>query len=316
MGDAVGAAARWVGDKSVDVAHYFRDSAKYAALISVAMVHNKMAIAAFVVAVAVSIATLNPAPIQAYFMATAASIAAQSLALAAGVRNPTVLTAIAVFAAALGGGASPGDFLKAGGSWALSEALARAEGDNARKLAPLNALAIFLIVNGLSKAFGPKPPASNPREGGVGALANWSGDPPGEPTATDAAAGGYAEVVVVGERLTTYGKFWRALEGYGVASTGAGAIYLGITLIAATAPTGVGLLFGFLLVGVGYGLVNVGVMHAIGQAPPLTTTVPPAYSGGDPPGGRRRVYRRRRRRLRDRLLTMNDVGLRIAGCAA
>jgi hypothetical protein len=115
---------------------------------------------------------------------------------------------------------------------------------------------------------------------------------------------------------SVFGYVVRALEGAGIAGFGYGLFQIGLGVAFGTGVTGVGAVAGVLLMGVGAVAMSIGGAVALGVAPPLTTTVTTVAQPGDPPGGRRRVYRRRRRRLRDRLLTMNDVGLRIAGCAA
>ena len=168
MAGAIDRAAHWVSNASKETGNYFERAGKYAALIVKASVKDRANQIAFAIAVAISIATLNPAPLQIWAQGTAAAIAAQSLALAAGVRNPTVLMLIANGAALAAGSGSLGDFLKAAGAVALAIGLGYAEkeafgAETATRLAPLNAVLAILIVNGLAKKFGSSPNQDKPR---------------------------------------------------------------------------------------------------------------------------------------------------------
>ncbi|HET8538365.1 MAG TPA: FG-GAP-like repeat-containing protein [Anaeromyxobacter sp.] len=119
-----------------------------------AMATDPVTWATFVVAVALTVSGLYPPALVMWVQATAASVAAQSVAIAAGVRDPTALTIIATVAAVAAASPKFSSFVKAFGTLAVAQGLALAEGDKlARQLAPLNALAAMLIVNGIASAF-------------------------------------------------------------------------------------------------------------------------------------------------------------------
>jgi hypothetical protein len=81
--------------------------------------------------------------------ATACAIAATSMAQAAGVKNPVVLSIIGAMAGAVGAGASTfPEFLKTAAAWGVGQGLDAAEGSKfARYLSLINMLGSSLVVN-------------------------------------------------------------------------------------------------------------------------------------------------------------------------
>jgi hypothetical protein len=178
------------------------------------MARNPIAIATFVVAVALSVATLNPAPFVIWIQATAASIAAQSVAMAAGVRNPAVLALIGAVAGAAAAGAGMSDLLKVGAKWGLNQGLAKLEGDKlALWLAPLNALASELAVNYAGEAIGnalSDAKVSDPGSRGANAQAGRSSSQPSEGAIVRAASEGDGSTTPVVRLSTTAPSKWQA----------------------------------------------------------------------------------------------------------
>jgi len=83
-------------------------------------------------------------------VSTAAAVSAESLALAAGVRNESVLRLIGVTAAAMSDGLSIGNAVKGGAAWGAEEGLSRTMGERNTHiaLAILNALnALLYVIN-------------------------------------------------------------------------------------------------------------------------------------------------------------------------
>jgi RHS repeat-associated protein len=167
MANAASHAGRWLDNALDKTGAFFQRAGTYAWEITKATVSNPMFLATFVIAVIATIATGNPGWLYAWAASTSAAIAAESMALAAGCRNPTTLAIIGMTAAVIAGSPwSPAplwvDATRAAGSYGLSVALGKLEGSREGQLAPLNALAIFLIVNMLSRALGAKPAAVDP----------------------------------------------------------------------------------------------------------------------------------------------------------
>lgn len=178
VANAVSRAADWAGDKLHQAGDFIDKSAGYTWAMMKAFGSDPRSLAVFVIAIGICIATMN-APAIVIIMqtvgSTLAAMAAQSMAVAAGVTNGTVLSIIGIAAGVLGGGGGLSQLLKGGAAFAVSYGLGRAEaaiwGDGvAERLAPLNALAGLVIVNGLAKAFASTPAKDAPKDPGQTAL--------------------------------------------------------------------------------------------------------------------------------------------------
>jgi RHS repeat-associated protein len=85
-----------------------------------------------------------------FVKATLMAIAATSIAMAAGVRNPVVLSLIAAAAGSVGAGAKTGiEFLRSGASWAASQILDAAVPGNDRVMQFMTSTAAMLLANDL-----------------------------------------------------------------------------------------------------------------------------------------------------------------------
>lgn len=149
--DAVASVAVAVGRFVVghDVAGFIDRAGGYSRLIVKQMLHDPYAGVSLLVAVAACIATLGePAPLIAWAISIAAAVSAESLALAAGVRNGSVLSLIGVMAAALAGGVSIRDVAGGAAAWGFGEGLRATLGERQAHaaLAILNVLSSILSV--------------------------------------------------------------------------------------------------------------------------------------------------------------------------
>lgn len=149
FGQAVAAGVRWLGNAAAAVYKFTLTAATYAWASVKATISNPYALAGLLLAVAISVATLNPGPLIIWATSTGASIAATSLALAAGVRNPLVLAAIGAVAGAAGGGVT--DIWRLLGSGAMAVGIqALGLGKVASVVGTAMALANFLMQNSMS----------------------------------------------------------------------------------------------------------------------------------------------------------------------
>jgi RHS repeat-associated protein len=165
VASAVNRAADWIAGAARKAGDFIARAADSTWQMLKAFGSNPAALGIFIVALGVAIATGNAPAIVIIIKvvgSTLAAMAAQSIAMAAGVTNPTVLSIIGMAAGMAASGAGLSQFLKAGASYGLAYALGKAEaaiwGDKtAAALAPLNALAATLVVNGLAKTFSSRP---------------------------------------------------------------------------------------------------------------------------------------------------------------
>lgn len=168
LGQAVGGMARGVWSAVSEVGQFIGRTFDTAGKIMRAMATDPTTLVTFVVAAALTYSGLYPPALLMWVQATAASIAAQSIAVAAGVRDPMAIAIIATVASVAAASPNLKTFVKAFGQIATAEGLALIEGDKlAKQLAPLNALAAIIIVNGIagwleSGTEPPKDPKANP----------------------------------------------------------------------------------------------------------------------------------------------------------
>jgi RHS repeat-associated protein len=153
VGRAIADAVKWIAHAAVELGKLYIRAYQIAWETTKAMARNPMAVATFVLSVAVFVATGNPLMLALWIKGTLASIAATSMAMAAGVTNPTVLSLIGATAGAAGVGATTFmEFFKTGVSWAANQGLQALEGPKAAMwLAPANAMASAGIVNAFAR---------------------------------------------------------------------------------------------------------------------------------------------------------------------
>jgi RHS repeat-associated protein len=296
IGDAVVAAVKWIGDVAVRLGAFIASAANHAWHVIQAMAHNPFAIAAFVVAVGLSIATSNPGPLLLWAKASAAAIGAQSLAVAAGVRNPMVLNAIAAIAGFAAGAASLGDFLKGVARIAVDQAVARIDNKWVR-LALAGAIIVGSIVANRLNQDPARSEVVDPGDKLRGDMLVADASSPGESdTATDACLNCVdvkivksigigtkwqrmstwektAYVITTGMKLAgAVGFVAQAIGGVGAAPLVVGALGLG--------PLGAGLLLGGVIA---FGILAIGITIADIAVTTTNRTTSP-----------RRVRRRRR----------------------
>jgi RHS repeat-associated protein len=306
--DAVVRAAEWVANAAVEAAKFVIRAHTFAWEMVKQTVRNPIAIATFIVSVALSVATLNPAPMIMWIQATAAAIAAQSMAMAAGVTNPTVLALIGAVAGAAAAGASLGELLKIGARAGVTQGLAKLQGDRlARWLGPLNALAASIVVNYAGDVIGnalADGNLSDPGQSDPKVQAGRSSSQLSEGTPVRAAGGmdtGEYEVVIVATRMTK----WQAMSGWDkikfatfstlrltgglglivAGGTGGGLVGAGVAMLG-LGPLGAGLLAAG---AISFGILAIGI--TLGDV--LATATTPVQRTSSP----RRVRRRRRSAL-------------------
>ncbi len=283
VAQAVERAANWIAETAREAGDFIGKAAQATWAQMKAFGSDPRSLAVFVIALGICIATMN-APAIVIIMQMAGSMlgamAAQSIAVAAGVTNPTVLSIIGIAGGVLGGGGGLAQLLKAGAAFGISYGLGRAEaaifGDTvATYLAPLNALAGVLIVNGLAKKFGSTPAADEPKDPNANASTHEQ--------MAGSGAGEVGEARIVKEvspsqrlqnKLFIAGAFmWVGKE----------VTKVGIEILVATGATGWGAAAGLVVMLIGIGLVAGGGVYG-------AIAVRDAYNGNP--------RRRRRRRHR------------------
>ncbi len=279
VANAIDRAANWVGNAADEAGDFIGKAAGYTWLMMKAFGSDPRSLAVFVIAVGICVATGN-APLLVVVIQVASSMlaamVAQSIAVAAGVTNPTVLSIIGITAGLAAGGAGLTQFLKAGAAFGISYGLGRLEGSLfgdkiAARLAPLNALAAVLIVNGLAKAFGGTPAVDAPK------------DPNANPPTQEqlAGSGGGEPCGGVSARLTAGQTVKRVFESASAILGGTGMVVHGIMIVAAA---------GLSLTPVG---AVVAVLFIVGGGIAIGYGTVDAFGGWD---GRRRIRFRRRKK--------------------
>jgi RHS repeat-associated protein len=145
IGDAIASAARWLGAQFAKVGRFIASAASNAWQLLKAMGTNPFAIAGFVFAVALSIVAHNPGPLLLWAKATAAAIGVQAIAMAAGVKNPIVLSAIGAVAGIAASGTQLLELLRGAARWGINQGIDRIDNKWVR-LAISGALFVTAIV--------------------------------------------------------------------------------------------------------------------------------------------------------------------------
>jgi RHS repeat-associated protein len=152
IGEAAASAVRWMGTAVSAAGDFIQKAGNVAWQFLRGMARDPSTY----LSLALALCTLNPVVITAWFISTAASIAAASLAVAAGVRNPLVVSLISAVAGAAGAGAqSAAQFAKTVGAWAVGQGLQRLEqkewgGKVTQWLGVVNSMLASQVVNAVA----------------------------------------------------------------------------------------------------------------------------------------------------------------------
>ncbi len=146
---ATSSAASWSFAVGYDFLKFGMRAAKIAVQSVSQMVSDPVSLTNLLAGAALAFAVMGcPAGLLLWAKATALAIAATSMAQAAGVTDPVVLSLLAAAAGTLGAGpAKVVEFVRSGAAWAVNQVLQRVEGAAAPYLAFFNSLASSLIVN-------------------------------------------------------------------------------------------------------------------------------------------------------------------------
>jgi RHS repeat-associated protein len=270
VASAIEHAADWVANAARETGDFIAEAAGYTWMMMKAFGSDPRALAVFVIAVGICVATGN-APVLVIVMQAAGSMlgamAAQSIAIAAGVTNPTVMSIIGIAGGVLGGGGGLAQLLKAGAAFGVAYGLGKAEAalfsdKIAAQLAPLNALAGVLVVNGLAKAFGSSPAQDAPKDPNTRPATPeqlaGSGGGVGRPSFTE-------HILVEGQRPNVQGAL-NIMAGASMVLVGIGAIGL---LIAGGSLFFAGLLVYGSLLGIVWGIATIAAEVRSPNAPVL-----------------------------------------------